>query len=675
MSKLAIKERTFGLEMEYADMVKSMVHMPVGWGWDEEEVITNTDGTRGTPNGKVGGEINTAPMKVTSCLNRADLKKVCESVAESNAKPSRDNGLDVHIGIADLDLDELKRIFYLSYWATPVLRQMCKQAVYADEQRYYPAPDLSHYLAAKKAATIEQLRSVFEDNSKKGFTRFFVNIASYFVRGTVEFRCFNATCKYDDVMTCVMFAYRFVDYAITHTEEDFRQLKDVATFCKRLKVKDNLPDIETAPIFFASVASLNAGNTLHKSVSVNSQFARMICDLTGKEIITVNPQTFTFENRLRSAGKKVIVYNNDEFNHIIYELATGQLKLSYSGDAKVLDKYISDSPADQIACVLTLVRIAKYFRDSEYHINELGAILQKMDETMGNMRVSAQKIIDTLETSDYRLGTLNDAIANGGDIFFNFDEYRKNRSAVSTLKSYTDYAGTFEKKTTQYYHVEQNLPAGTRLILLSEYEYLSIPKVAQIGKNTLYCTEDKAGKIVHKAVEEHPFSFIPPPNDLDVTDPSKLKINRISGSDLLYLQRQYIKKVDKVTASLYAYVVLYDGYLLGGFGFNLPKNTEYDMWLLSDFCTNNEIPRLSKLILLCIQSEPVRRSLCRHCKRAISTIYTKIYTHNPVSMKYRGIFKKVAQEPSHLVYDSRLGESGTIEDVMRKYNEIKSRKK
>jgi hypothetical protein len=129
MSKLAITERTFGLEMEYADMIKSMVHMPVSWGWDEEEVITNTDGTRGTPSGKVGGEINTAPMKLTSCHDRADLKRVCESVAASNAKPSRDNGLDVHIGIADLELEELKRIFYLSYWATPVLRQMCKQAV------------------------------------------------------------------------------------------------------------------------------------------------------------------------------------------------------------------------------------------------------------------------------------------------------------------------------------------------------------------------------------------------------------------------------------------------------------------------------------------------------------------------------------------------------------------
>lgn len=655
-------------------MVKSMVYMPAGWDWDEEEVITNTDGTRGTYTGKVGGEINTAPMKLRGS-HLLELRKVVDSINKSNAKVARDNGLDVHIYIGDLTVDEIKRIFFLCYWATPVLRKMCKQAVYADEQRYYPAPDLAHYLSACKAQTIEQLSQVFEDNSKKGYARYFVNVASFFVRGTCEFRCFNATKDYDEIVSCILFAYRFIDYALRHTEEDFRNLKDVDTFCRELKVKDNLPDIETAPIYFASVESLNSGNTLHKAISVNGQFARMICESTGDKITSVNPQLYTLESRLLNAGKTVKIYNNDEFNHIIYRMFAGEIVLEYTGNAKVFDKYLSSEPVDHIACALALSKIAKYFREGEYYENELVAILKKLDETMKTFKESAQKIIKTLSTAEYKLGTLNDAIADGGDIFFNYDDYRKNRSAVSCLKSYTDYNEEFAKATTQYYHVEYDLPADTRLFLLSEFEYHVMPKLAKMGKTTLYCTETINNKIVHKSDESATFSFIEPPNELQINDHTKLEIRRVKGSTLLYLQRMYIKKVDKVSSALFAYIVTYDGYVLGGFGFDLPKNSEYDLWLLSDFSTNNNIPRLSKLILLCINSELVKTSLCRSCKRIVETVYTKVYTHNPVSMKYRGLFKKVDQHPNHLVYETALGKSGSLESIVKQYQEIINRKK
>ncbi|MCQ2348956.1 MAG: amidoligase family protein [Paludibacteraceae bacterium] len=671
--ELRITERTFGLEMEYADMVKSVVYMPSGWTWDEEEVITNTDGTRGTFRGSIGGEINTAPMRLCQS-DRATLKSVVESINKSNAKVSRDNGIDVHIYVGDLECEELKRIFLLSYWATPVLRKMCKQAVYADDQRYYPAPDLAHYIALCKARNFEGLRNVFEDNSKKGYARYFVNIASYFVRGTVEFRCFNATKDWEELQTCILFAYRFVDYALTHTEDDFKKLQTVEQFCKEVKVKDNLPNIESAPIYFSSVASLNSGHTMHKAVSLNSQLVRTLCDNTSGIISCVNPQVFSLESRLSNIKEKVRIYNNDEFNHVIYRLAKGDLTLSLTGEAEHLSPFISDDPVDQIAVVLVLVRIAKFFQDGEYYRNELESILSGLETSIESARNAAKNLIATLEKADYRLGTLNDAIADGGDIFFNFEDYSKARSAVSVLKKYTDYVCGFDVKRTQYYHVEKNLPEGTRIIFASEFEYHELPRLAKIGKTTLYCTDDTKGKVVLKTKECESVEFQLPPNDLVIEDSSKLKIVKITSSQSLYLQRIFIKKVDKVTAPRYPYIVMYGDYLLGGFGFEYPKNEEYDMWLLSDYCTNNAIPRLAKLILLCILSNPIKRALSRKVMRNVESCYTKVYTHNPVSMKYRGIFKKVSQEPSHLVYDAILGSSGNMEDVIKKYKEIRDRK-
>ena len=87
------------------------------------------------------------------------------------------------------------------------------------------------------------------------------------------------------------------------------------------------------------------------------------------------------------------------------------------------------------------------------------------------------------------------------------------------------------------------------------------------------------------------------------------------------------------------------------------------------------MPRLSKLILLCIKSQPAFRSISRKNLCLVSKIYTKVYTHNPVSMKYRGLFRKVEQTPNSLIYDTELGTSGSIQDVINKYQIYKQKNK
>lgn len=674
MSELAITKRTFGLEMEYADMDKTKVYLPQGWTWDEEEVITNTDGTRGTFTKPIGGEINTAPLTLTH-NDMEKLHDVVRSIEISGAKVSRDNGLDVHIYIGDLTLEELKNIFLLSYHATPAMRIMCKQAEYADEQRYYPAPILEHYLAAKKAETFESLRSVFEDSSKKGFVRYFVNITSYFVRNTVEFRCFNATKQWNEIVDCILFAYRFVNYAITHTEEDFKKLTDVESFIKATKVPKRLPDIETPPIFFSSVKQLNAGITLHSAISVSVPFISMISQNSGEVLSSVNPRLFEFEQKI-SKHKKIICYNNDELNHILFSIVRNGLRIRYSGYAEFIQEYNADIEANQVASLLAFHKIHNLFRKGEYYENELQAIKDSFDKTYSSILDYSHKLCAFLKDIDYRLGTLNDAIRDGGDIFFNFDDYKRYRTTVTSLKNNSDYQDTFERKTTQYYKVEENLPSGTKLMLISEYGYLNMKKIAQIGTKILYSSDKSDGKIIKTSQKKNTsLSFMDPPDDLDICDSSKLRIVQVTSNELLQAQNIYIKKVQKVSACRMAYMVFYENYFIGGFGFDLPKQSEYDVWLLSDFCTNNKIYRLAKLILYCIQSEEVKKSLSRKMRMIVETMYTKVYSHKPVSMKYRGVFEKVAQESNHLLYSSKFGTSGNIDNIITKYQNLKRKQK
>lgn len=54
-------------------------------------------------------------------------------------------------------------------------------------------------------------------------------------------------------------------------------------------------------------------------------------------------------------------------------------------------------------------------------------------------------------------------------------------------------------------------------------------------------------------------------------------------------------------------------------------------------------------------------------------MYTKVYTQNPASMKYRGVFSKNKElsKPGCLVYTSEFGIAGDFKTIVDKYNKIK----
>ena len=118
-----------------------------------------------------------------------------------------------------------------------------------------------------------------------------------------------------------------------------------------------------------------------------------------------------------------------------------------------------------------------------------------------------------------------------------------------------------------------------------------------------------------------------------------------------------------------AYVVMYDKYTLGGFGFTLPQHKGFDLFQLTDFCTNNNIPRLSKLILYCIQTKDVQKSLSRSMHKLCERVISIAYTHKPVSMKYRSVYNKIQElcTPSYLAYEGILGKYDSNKDVIEKY--------
>ena len=650
--------------------------MPDGFVWDKDEIVQNTDMSEGRKTVPIGGELNTVPMHLCHA-DFAKLKAFIESARLHSAQAIRDLALQVHIYIGDLTVEEVKNIFYLSYYTSGLLKVICQTPEYSDLQIYRPSPTLEKYVGVKAATDFRGIERVFENNSCKGYDRCIVNIASYFKRKTVEFRCFNSTTNFEEMVNCVMFSYRFVQYAITHTEEDFKQIQTIEDFASLIKAPLSLPICPPPLIYYANVEDQNKDIYIHPHIDLTSNFFSVLVENTGDTISCVNPKLYNTEIKL-SKYKKITVYNNDEFNHAVYLMATGQLKLHYREYAAFLEDYNGDSVVDQLALLLIFHSIKNNFREQEYYRQQLESIKDSFAETLKEAKEYAGKLVKFLHGCQYKLGTLNDALKDGGDVFFQFDSYKKNHSTITKLRKNSDYSLTFTDLTTYYNHVEEDLPDGTDLFMMSTNQYLHMNKLAKSGVKVLYTTKGvKKNRIEYHQESADLISYTEPKDNLQIIDPGKLKIVQVSPSQLRYFQQRYIKKVRKVSLCKFGFLVFYENDVLGGFGFDYSKIVDFDLWLLSDFCTNNAVPRLSKLILMCIKSKQVQRTISRATGRYISYIYTKVYTHAPVSMKYRGQFTKFDKSKwkekdiyeDYLMYVTNLGQITDNEEIINQYQQ------
>ena len=319
-------------------------------------------------------------------------------------------------------------------------------------------------------------------------------------------------------------------------------------------------------------------------------------------------------------------------------------------------------------------RVRKYFADNDYCRTHLDAIKECIEASVESMAKSSQLMVDTLTSCKYVFGNLRDAIANEKFVFYQIDDYGKLRSTIYSLKKDSDYEDNWEAPAPMsYYEIVETLPDDVTLALASYNEHLDIPKLAQTGKTVFYCTnpQPKAKVSVKNDGKLFAVDLPEPPDDLVIDDPKLLKICAVNPSAFGVLQRRYIHKVHKVMLPRFAYFVMYDKYVLGAFGFDEARrdHSKWGIWLVSDFCTNNNVPRLAKLILLCIKSKLAKKLLSRARMEETNICFTKVYTSKPVSMKYRGLFKKVKQdEPSnHLLYISDLGTEANYETIIQKY--------
>lgn len=678
-----IQDRTFGIEIEMCNLERSKVSLPEGYSWSKDEQIYNTDGST---NKSFGGEVNTPPLHICCLKDLHDLRSVYESMVVAGGKIKWSIDTHVHIYAGDLPVDQIKKVFLFFYVCYPYFKKYAHISDW-DELVFnaQPVPTEKYFEGVKNAQTFDELQNLFTNQSKKGFIRHAVNISAYFKTKTIEFRTFHATDDFYRAMNCVYSAYRIFYYAISHELEDYQSITSYQQFCEVTGLKYDVPN-ELCPLLYQGNPYSAIETFMTAPLSYNSEMVSALHDAVitngHKEICIVNGFMYYYE--LFFLDKvEVSIYCQDAYCYLLYMLANGKTSLTYKDKLAWLEDYNNPTPSRQLALALYAVKLQKYFMsESARNSAVFEALKIKARESIEKTEEANERLMRLLTTCDFHVGTLEEAIKNKKVIFFNFGRMeKKQKRAFKLISENSDLKLDFSVESNDYYNLVESIPSDSYFYYFSNSPYLrNLHKIAMWNNSSgerrsagrfLYCNKPTAQNNASTSYSSYRIECneIVPPDDLEITDASKLMIERVTPPLLHCLQKKYIKKVDQCSVCQFAFVVKYDKYTLGGFGFTLPQHKGYDLFQLTDFCTNNAIPRLSKLILYCIQSVGVQRYLSRRMRKLCEKVISCAYTHKPVSMKYRGVYKKVKEHctSSYLAYEGILGIYPTNKEIIEKY--------
>ena len=655
--------RTFGLELEFGDVNRSEVDLPEGWGWSpNERSIVNSNATKCTPTGNFGGELNTRPLKRTLNDYR-ELKQVIDNCFNAGGINMWNTGFDGHLYIGDLDLEQLKKVFVLGYYTQKTMLKVFDLPDWFDVEHLCPKIKHSFVRQVKNCSNLTSLKNIFANSSNVGHYRFVINIMPYYKTKTLEFRIFNGTNNFRQTLETINFMYSFLEYALEHDEDDYKKIDSEEKFIKAFSIKKEMPR-RTHPLIYAESYEIAVRN-ISKAFAPTRKILTSILNQTGSDISLINPYNYVSELALYSK-RKIKIYNNNEYNYIIKELALGQLEINYDNHFAVLNMYKNNTPEIELCLFFIFAKTQKFALKNEYGNLEWTSYRARINESIEKILPTALEMKKMFNEVEYVEGTIKNALKNKETTVYQQRHNSKNNSTVTALKQNTDYSREYEKKEESYH----NLKINSHLLVVSKNEFLPYETVAKDLSIRLYSNKLKYAGLRTPELNPKQIPYKTPSDEFKITIDSNIKIQEIPVNMFSVIQQKCVKKVSKFRSPVFSYVITCDDMVLGGVGFDWGKNTksEYDLFVLSDFCTNNNIRLMSKFILFCIKTKEMKKLVERKGVQAMNRGYTLVYTTMPVSMKYRGAFKKVKNDSIRsLKYEFEFGSIGTIKDAIKEY--------
>jgi hypothetical protein len=658
------------MELEFMNIEKAAVELPSGYAWSPDEMwIRNTDGSVGTPSAKRGGEINTRPLYYEGA-DVAELKTfIRKCYGEYGGVMGWFQTFDIHVDISDVtDVEVLKRFPEACFRLMSCWHGMVDAGAWTITESWSPYFTADERERCANATSMEALQGVFANSSIKGCRRHNININPYWKQGTVEFRSFAATDDWEkidrSIRLCVNlceFIIRGGDLCELETEAGVRRVTGVVgDFAKY-----------PAPLIYAAHHS-DLTTYRDKAFGPSSSLTRSVKKNLNGPAISCNPFDYKLELSLYGSGMLKSIYSQSAFDLVLARLASGELDIVYYDQLEFLNEYKNGTSVRELTLFFCFHRFHKIDTRVYHGSLEMGAYVGRMEETVEKMDGRSARIIAMVNDVGIEHGTLLDAQADyDGDVVFCQGHAPKKNSTVSSMAKMTNRPCDDENLLFDHLSVD----FSKDLFVVSRNEFLDMHVIAKDNVNFLYATRERKPESRIVLGNDKLISFNIPDDDFDLAEAEDVRVMEMSARHFHQMQKTFIKKVAKAKCPRFCFAIVADGYMLGGFGFDYPKDQDYDIYLLCDFCTNNDVRLLSKFVVMAAKTRIVKRMLDRRSSGRFTTCYTNVFTTMHQSMKYRGVAqrnKTKSEKGKKLMYELDLGSQGDMQDAINDYrNRVK----
>ena len=433
-----IANRTFGLELEFADGDKEKIPLPPGYKWTDNKLtmMNNSDGSAVTHHGQFGGEINTRPYHY--CMeDLQELKNFIQTMKDAGSYLMWNEGFDAHLYVRDMDLDILKRMFALSYYTAYPIKRIFDIAEWWETKYLVPSPPYDVVHRVLNADTVDNLLKVFNNGSDRGHIRYWLNLCSIAKIGTVEFRIFNSSWDFDKVQETIRFMYSFVEYAYLHENiEEYKQLITIEKCLEAFHIDWSKVPQRHKPLLWAAEHSDNVtivGQMFKKSNRMLSYVKKEAARFDVAHV--VNSYYMDIEQVL--TNREIKVYTKEYFIFLLYKAIKGELKeLRFKEEYSFMDVR-SDNPAEVVATLHLFNAIKKHKNSQDiYHKSLYDDFMAKLEYYHKKYTERYQKLVDNLKSKSVEVfycADISDAIlnCNENDILIYQNEFHSGMKATS----------------------------------------------------------------------------------------------------------------------------------------------------------------------------------------------------------------------------------------------------
>lgn len=334
-----------------------------------------------------------------------------------------------------------------------------------------------------------------------------------------------------------------------------------------------------------------------------------------------------------------------------------QIKEEFVGKYRIFNGYM-DTDADKVATLIIASDMLSYDKPGEYFQRMYGAYVEqfpRMHKQLVEKLVKVKTKIDTFYNGDVM--ELLDMVGPQ-DGFISFPPFYG--GGYEKMWSKLEEVFFYEKPQYEQFDPDKVLHKFCdKIKQMNNYVICTERPVEELSNDLIGCSETAKGKAVYvygKSMQTHFIEarvkntnakpIIKITKDYKLT--GDIKIKSINVDQFIENKSMYLSTRIKSTANPQRMFALYDGSKCFGFfgisdTYMLSAPESYEgpsIYLMSDFAVSPTCEaKLSKLVLYCILSKEVRMIAEHLYGKRINLISTNVFSKNPVSMKYRGLFE------------------------------------